>query len=65
MNARKPFRGEVAVKAEASPPGSTSELGREIMDELKAIRALVQPTQELSEKALEQMRHERHEALKI
>lgn len=65
MSPRKQFRVEVAAKAEAGPSGSTSEIGREIMDELRAIRQLVQPTQELSEKALEQMRHEQREAMKI
>lgn len=35
------------------------------MSELKAIRALMQPHQELSEKALEAMRREHQEALKI
>jgi chemotaxis protein CheZ len=65
MSPRKQFRVEVAAKAEAGPSGSTSEIGREIMDELRAIRRLVQPAQELSEKALEQMRHEQREAMKI
>jgi chemotaxis protein CheZ len=66
MNAKKQFRVEAAVKAAASPAGgATADLNREIMDELRVIRQMVQPTQEISEKALEQMRHEQREALKI
>lgn len=38
---------------------------QELMSELKAIRALMQPQQELSEKALEAMRREHQEAMKI
>lgn len=66
MSARKQFRVEVAATSEANAAAPVAAvLSREIMDELRAIRQMVAPTQEISEKALEQMRHEQREALKI
>jgi chemotaxis protein CheZ len=65
MSAKKQFRVEAAMKADTSPSGAMGDIGQTILTELKAIRQLVQPTQEISEKALEQMRHEAREAYKI
>jgi chemotaxis protein CheZ len=65
MAARKMFRIE-AITAGAVGSGDGAEhRHRELLSEIRALRSLVQPTQELSEKALEQLRRDQHEAAKI
>jgi chemotaxis protein CheZ len=64
MSAKKQFRVEVATKTDATDP-CRPDLGREIISELKAIRALVEPSQELSQKGFELLRQEAREAYKI
>lgn len=66
MSTRKKFRIEAVHFGDgASAEGGGDRQHQELMSELKAIRALMQPHQELSEKALEAMRREHQEALKI
>lgn len=66
MSTRKKFRIEAVHSGDgASAEGGGDRQHQELMSELKAIRALMQPHQELSEKALEAMRREHQEALKI
>lgn len=66
MATRKVFRIEAVGRAEASQGlDGSGDRHRELMAELKAIRKLVEPTQEISEKALEHMRREFEEASKI
>ena len=65
MAARKMFRIE-AITAGAAGAGDRGEdRHRELLAEIRSLRNLVQPTQELSEKALEQLRRDQHEASKI
>jgi chemotaxis protein CheZ len=65
--ARKPFRIESTFSGDApgGREGGGPDRSREILAELKAIRELVAPTQELSEKAIEAMRRDHTEAMKI
>ena len=66
MAARKLFRIEAMGSAATGPAGGRAEdRHREVLDEIRALRALVQPTQELGEKALEQLRRDQAEARKI
>jgi chemotaxis protein CheZ len=66
MAARKLFRIEAMGSAATGPAGGRAEdRHREVIDEIRALRALVQPTQELGEKALEQLRRDQAEARKI
>ncbi|MEJ1157715.1 protein phosphatase CheZ [Prosthecomicrobium sp. N25] len=62
--ARKLFRIEALQNGEGASD-APMDRSREILAELKAIRALVQPHQELSEKGFEAMRRDYQEALKI
>ena len=67
MIARKMFRIEaLAHGAHGAAKGDRSEdRHRELLAEIRSLRALAQPAQELSEKALEQLRRDQHEAQKI
>ena len=67
MAARKIFRIEAlnAAESAAASPDLGDGRHREILEEIRALRRLVQPTQELGEKALEQLRREQAEAMKI
>lgn len=62
--AKKMFRVE-AIASGLTGGTRNEERHREMMAEIRSLRALVQPTQELSEKALEQLRRDQTEALKI
>jgi chemotaxis protein CheZ len=66
MAARKVFRIETIGRGDvaASDSGPDRQY-RDIMAELQAIRRIMQPTQELSEKAIEAMRKEHTEAMKL
>jgi chemotaxis protein CheZ len=65
MGAKKMFRIE-AIAAGINGAGDRGEdRHRELLDEIRSLRKLVQPTQELSEKALEQLRRDQQEAAKI
>ncbi|MCE1234824.1 MAG: protein phosphatase CheZ [Hyphomicrobiales bacterium] len=67
MAARKIFRIEALNAAEgaAAASGRDEDRHRELLEEIRGLRRLVQPTQELGEKALEQLRREQADALKI
>ena len=65
MAARKMFRIEAINAAAAGSGDPGDDRHRELLAEIRALRNLVQPTQELSEKALEQLRRDQHEASKI
>lgn len=66
MAARKMFRIESIVNGGAAAAGDRSEdRHRELLAEVKSLRAMVQPNHELSEKALQQLRRDQQEALKI
>lgn len=67
MAARKIFRIEALNATAGSPSGDGrgEDRHRELIAEIRALRSLVQPTQELSEKAFEQLRRDQSEALKI
>ena len=68
MAARKMFRIEAIGGANAvvgDEADSADMRHRELMTEIRALRSLVQPTKELGEKALEQLRRDQAEALKI
>lgn len=67
MAARKIFRIEALNAAEvaAGGPGLDDERHRELLEEIRSLRRLIQPTQELGEKALEQLRRDQAEAMKI
>ncbi|MDK9695936.1 MAG: protein phosphatase CheZ [Siculibacillus sp.] len=65
MAARKMFRIEALAGGVNGPGDRAEDRHRELLAEVRSLRALVQPTQELSEKALEQLRRDQHEALKI
>lgn len=67
MGARKVFRIE-AISAGAGPATTgdrAEDRHREMMAEIRSLRSAMQPTQEISEKALEQLRRDQAEALKI
>ncbi len=65
MAARKMFRIEAIASGVTGTGDRAEERHRELLDEVRGLRKLVQPTQELSEKAFEQLRRDQHEALKI
>lgn len=65
MAARKVFRIEAIANGSAGNGDRSEDRHREVLDEIRALRSLVQPTQELGEKALEQLRRDQHEAQKI
>ncbi|WP_333822201.1 protein phosphatase CheZ [Pinisolibacter sp.] len=65
MAARKMFRIEAIASGAAGTGDRAEERHRELLEEVRGLRKLVQPTQELSEKAFEQLRRDQHEALKI
>lgn len=67
MVARKVFRIEALNAATGSSAGEGREEDRhrELLAEIRALRSLVQPTQELSEKAFEQLRRDQAEARQI
>ncbi len=68
MAARKIFRIEAISNGAGSVAndGDMAEIRhRELLAEVRALRNLVQPTKELGEKALEQLRRDQTEALKI
>ena len=67
MAARKLFRIEAiaAGSAGAGAGDRDEDRHRELLAEIRSLRSIVQPTQELSEKALEQLRRDQHEAAKI
>ncbi len=63
---RKVFRIEsLAGNSNAVSGDRSEERHRELVREVRSLRELIQPTQELSEKALEQLRHDKHEAQRI
>lgn len=65
MAARKMFRIEALAGGLTGSGDLAEDRHRELLAEVRALRSLVQPTQELSEKALEQLRRDQHEASKI
>ncbi len=67
MASRKVFRIEAlnATVAAAGGDGRGEERHQELVEEIRALRRLIQPTQELGEKALEQLRRDQAEARKI
>lgn len=66
MGAKKVFRIEaINAAATAATAGRDEERHDELLAEIRALRSLVQPTQELGEKALEQLRRDQAEARKI
>ncbi|MER2605669.1 MAG: protein phosphatase CheZ [Siculibacillus sp.] len=67
MAARKMFRIEaIGTGVNSASTGDRNEdRHREVLAEIRALHALVQPTQEISEKALEQLRRDQAEAQKI
>lgn len=66
MAARKKFRIEAIAGDVSLGGGDPSDARhRELMSEIRALRSIVQPTKELGEKALEQLRRDQAEALKI
>jgi len=67
MVARKVFRIEAlnAATGSSSADGREEDRHRELLAEIRALRSLVQPTQELSEKAFEQLRRDQAEAQQI
>ena len=66
MSARKKFRIEAIVGDGEMGGGDPSDARhRELLNEIRSLRSLVQPTKELGEKALEQLRRDQAEALKI
>lgn len=66
MSARKKFRIEAIVgDGEMGGSDPADSRHRELMSEIRSLRSLVQPTKELGEKALEQLRRDQAEALKI
>jgi len=65
MAARKLFRIEAIAGGMTAPGDRDEDRHRELLAEIRALRSIVQPTQELSEKALEQLRRDQHEAAKI
>ncbi len=66
MAARKKFRIEAIAGDVSLGGGDPSDVRhRELMSEIRALRSIVQPTKELGEKALEQLRRDQAEALKI
>ena len=66
MSARKKFRIEAFAGDVEMGGGDPSDARhRELMSEIRSLRSLVQPTKELGEKALEQLRRDQAEALKI
>ncbi len=65
MAARKVFRIEAIATGPTGEGDSADGRHRELLAEIRALRTLVQPTKELGEKALEQLRRDQAEALKI
>lgn len=67
MAARKIFRIEAlnAAESAAAAPSRADDRHQEILDEIRSLRRLVQPTHELGEKAFEQLRRDQAEAMKI
>lgn len=65
MAARKIFRIEAIGNGGNGAGDRAEDRHREILAEVRALRAFVQPTQEINEKALEQLRRDQHEAMKI
>ena len=66
MASKKVFRIESLAQADGRPAGDPAEVRhREMMSELKALKQLIAPTQELSERGMEQMRREHQEAQRI
>jgi len=66
MASRKVFRIEALKAVEsAGDEGRGEARHQELLDEIRALRRMVQPTQELGEKALEQLRRDQAEAMKI
>lgn len=65
MAARKMFRIEAIANGKSGSGDRAEDRHRELLDEVRSLRALVQPTQELGEKALEQLRRDQQEARKI
>ena len=67
MAARKVFRIEAlgAAAGASAGAGRDEDRHREILAEIRALRSAVQPASELSEKALEQLRRDQSEAMKI
>lgn len=67
MAARKIFRIEAfnAAMGATAGDGRDEDRHRELLAEIRALRSLVQPTQELSEKAFEQLRRDQAEARRI
>lgn len=65
MAARKVFRIEALANGAGSAADRAEERHRELLAEVRSLRSLVQPAQELGEKALEQLRRDQQEAMKI
>lgn len=66
MALRKMYRIEALGQDSALDKGDpSSQRHRELMGELKSLRALIQPSQELNEKAIESMRREHADAMRI
>jgi chemotaxis protein CheZ len=67
MAPRKVFRIESLAGMGSGPAATDRSEQRyeELIKEVRSLRELLQPTQELSEKALDQLRRDRHEAVRI
>ncbi|WP_407048306.1 protein phosphatase CheZ [Methyloraptor flagellatus] len=66
MGSRKVFRIESIAQGEGRVSADPADVRhRQLMAELKALKQLIAPTSELSERGMEQMRREHQEAMKI
>jgi len=66
MAARKVYRIEALSTGSGGSDGNGADARHhELMAEIRSLRAIVQPNKELNDKALEQLRRDQNEALKI
>ena len=65
MAARKMFRIEAIANGANGSGDRAEDRHRELLAEVRSLRGMVQPSHELSEKALEQLRRDQHEAQRI
>ncbi len=65
MATRKVFRIEAIANGGGDPADRAESRHREMLAEIRSLKSLVQPAQEIGEKALEQLRRDQHEAMKI